>query len=689
MSTGQPPPKPSLQQAPSRIGTSPPLRSVPPPGASNAAPPDSVRPAAHAATVIVVGAGPVGIHTARELLFSRPDLSVILYGAEPWEPYNRVLLSELLAGDIDWDKIVNPAPLLESGRLQLRINNRIAAIDRIGHAVIDAVGNREYYDNLVLATGSTPHVPELAQVQMLGVYTYREVDDAQTLMTNALQSRCSVVLGGGALGVEVARALKTQNPETRVIVVHRGSNLMNRELDSAAAELLEGQIRSAGIEILLRETITSLEGSGEISGVNLTSGPRIECDTLVICTGIERNTRLARETGLAVGQGIKVDDRMRTSDRKIYAVGECAEHRGEVYGLLAPGIEQAKVAATNIVGGRAKYHGSDHYLRLKVVKVAVTSIWRAAKNDAKQETVSYSEAGSKLRRLVIAQGRLIGVSAIGEWDEIERVQQSVARRERLWPWQLWRFRREGRLWPARPVADSAAWLDSTMVCSCMGVSCGMLRQAMAEGHTTFEQLRERTGACQGCGSCRPLVATLIGMPRQSIMSGSGAGRALGLAALMTALLLLVVLFVPAVPVGRTFSSPTFFDTLLLDATWKQASGYTLTALATATLVLPMRKRWRRFAAGSYRFWRGVHALLAAASAGVLVLHTGLRHGHNFNLVLMEVFLAVLLTGALLGALAWRAPRRASWSRLVTAAHLLLVWILPAFVAIHVLKVYYF
>lgn len=613
---------------------------------------------------------------------------MILYGAEPWEPYNRVLLSELLAGDIDWDKIVNPAPLLESGRLQLRINNRVAAIDRIGHAVINAVGKREYYDSLVLATGSSPHVPALAQVQMLGVYTYRDVNDAQTLMTNALQSRCSVVLGGGALGVEVARALKTQNPETRVIVVHRGVNLMNRELDSAAAELLQGQIRGAGIEILLRETITGLEGSGEISGVKLTSGERIECDTLIICTGIERNTRLAREAGLAVGQGIKVDDRMRTSDRRIYAVGECAEHRGEVYGLLAPGIEQAKVAATNIAGGRAKYHGSDHYLRLKVVKVPVTSIWRAARNDAKQEIV-YGEPGNKLRRLVIAKGRLVGVSAIGEWDEIERVQQTLARRERLWPWQLWRFRRQGRLWSARPVADGAAWLDSTMICACMGVSCGMLRQAMTEGHTTFEQLRERTGACQGCGACATVVAALIGMPRETALSGSGAGLGLGLGALMTALLLLAVLFVPAIAVGRSFSAPTIFDRLLLDATWKQVSGYALTGLAAASLVLPMRKRWRRFAAGSYRFWRGVHALLATASAGVLVLHTGLRHGHSFNQALMEVFLAVLLTGALLGALAWRAPQKPSWNRLLTAAHLLLVWILPALVAIHVLKVYYF
>jgi nitrite reductase (NADH) large subunit len=223
----------------------------------------------------------------------------------------------------------------------------------------------------------------------------------------------------------------------------------------------------------------------------------------------------------------------------------------------------------------------------------------------------------------------------------------------------------------------------------MGVSCGMLRQAMAEGHTTLEGLRERTGACQGCGACGPLVASLIGMPRAAVLSGSGAGVALGAAALLTALLLLATLFAPAIAVGRSFNARGLFDWLLLDGTWKQVSGYALTVLAAASLVLPLRKRWRRFAKGSYRFWRGVHALLGAGSAGVLVLHTGLRHGHSFNRVLMEVFLAVLLTGALLGALAWRAPPGASYSRWLGAIHLLLVWVLPAFIAIHVLKVYYF
>src|SRR5688572_8709549 len=150
-------------------------------------------PTAVSRPCVIVGAGPTGIHVARELLHRSSELSVVLYSAEPWEPYNRVLLSELLAGEIDWPAIVNPAPYVESGRLSLKINTRVVGIDRIGQTVLDSAGNREPYWRLVLATGSSPYVPDLARVALLGVYVYRDVNDAQTLMINAVQSRCTVV----------------------------------------------------------------------------------------------------------------------------------------------------------------------------------------------------------------------------------------------------------------------------------------------------------------------------------------------------------------------------------------------------------------------------------------------------------------------------------------------------------------
>jgi nitrite reductase (NADH) large subunit len=638
-------------------------------------------------TCVIVGAGPVGIHAARELLHRATDVSVVLYSAEPWEPYNRVLLSELLAGELDWAAIVNPAPFAESGRLTLRINNAVTGIDRIGQAIVDAQGTRVPYWRLVLATGSSPYVPELARVSLLGVYVYRDVDHAQTLMTNAVQSRCTVVLGGGTLGVEVARALKTQNPDARIIVVHRAEQLMNRQLDADAARLLERHIVQAGIELRLRETIIAIEGEKEISAVALAGGELIACDTLVICTGIERNTRLAREAGLSVGQGIKVDDRMCTSDPRILAIGECAEHRGEVYGLVAPGIEQAKVAAINLSGGNATYTGSDHYLRLKVVKVPVCSMQRGYADPASERSFTYTDgSGDSLRRIVVANGRLVAAMSVGQFDESEAIHQAIVSGTPIRAWQLRRFRRKGRLWPAKSVGDPTTLADSVMVCACMGVTRGMVRQAIAEGHATIDRLRERTGASQACGSCRPLLASMVGASIP--MAPAPRGRALAGASVIGTIVALACLVVPPVHQDRPWLERGRLDALLFDAGWRQVTGYVALGLVLLGSTLVLRKRLPRFTFGKYEFWQLLHVIAGAAAAMAVVAHTGFRVGARFNATFMLVFVAVLTSGAVIGALSL-PQAQSSWARTVRAAHLMLVWLLPPLVAVHVLTVYYF
>lgn len=636
---------------------------------------------------VIVGAGPTGIHVARELLHRSSELKVVLYSAEPWEPYNRVLLSELLSGELDWPAIVNPAPFVESGRLELRINTAVLSIDRIGQVIVDSAGNRVPYSRLVLATGSSAFVPELARVSLLGVYVYRDVNHAQTLMTNAVQSRCTVVLGGGTLGVEVARALKTQNPEASVIVVHRAERLMNRELDADAARILEQHILQAGIELRLRETITDIQGEREIGGVLLAGGEQIACDTLVLCTGIERNTRLARGAGLAVAQGIKVDDRMCTSDPRIFAIGECAEHRGEVYGQVAPGIEQAKVAAINLTGGAASYTGSDHFLRLKVVQVPVYSIRRGQKDGGSPHVVSYTTGdGSCLRRLVVQNRRLVGAMSIGDWDESEAVHQALVDGSPIRWWHLRRFRSEGRLWRANLARDPAAWPDTVLVCSCMGVTYGMVRQAVGEGHTTLDRLRERTGASQACGSCRSTLATIVGAslappPAQK-------GWALGYAGIALTVLALVCLVLPPVRDGRPWLERGWLDAVLFESGWRQVTGYVAFGLALFSSTLAVRKRVRRFAFGEYDTWQKVHALIGGVAAAAVVVHTGFELGARFNAVFLLVFSAVLASGAIIGALT-PGHTQSLPARAFRRVHQLLVWLLPPLVAIHILTVYYF
>jgi nitrite reductase (NADH) large subunit len=644
-------------------------------------------PTALSRPCVIVGAGPTGIHVARELLHRSSDLKVVLYSAEPWEPYNRVLLSELLAGELDWPAIVNPAPFVESGRLELRINTAVLSIDRIGQVIVDSAGNRVPYSRLVLATGSSAFVPELERVSLLGVYVYRDVNHTQTLMTNAVQSRCTVVLGGGTLGVEVARALKTQNPEARIIVVHRAEQLMNRELDADAARILEQHILQAGIELRLRETITDIEGEREISGVVLAGGERIACDTLVLCTGIERNTRLARGAGLSVAQGIKVDDRMCTSDPRIFAVGECAEHRGEVYGQVAPGIAQAKVAAINLTGGSATYAGSDHYLRLKVVQVPVYSIRRGQRDGESQRAVTYtSKDGSSLRRLVVQNRKLVGATSIGDWDESEAVHQALVDGTPVGWWQLRHFRREGRLWPEKAARESRACPDSVMVCACMGVTYGMVRHAVAEGHTTLDRLRERTGASQACGSCRSTLARIVGASLAPPPARKG--WALAYAGIALTVVALSSLVFPPLRDGRPWLERGWADTLLFDAGVREVTGYVALGLVLSGSALALRKRVRRFTFGDYDSWQTVHALIGGAAAAAVVVHTGFELGARFNAVFLLVFAALLASGAFVGALT-PAHAQSPLARGFRAAHQLLVWLIPPLLAVHILTVYYF
>ena len=640
------------------------------------------------APVVIVGAGPVGVQVARELLRRAPRCPIVLYSAEPWEPYNRVLLSELLSGEIDWSGIANPPQLTSETRLELKINTRVEAIDRISRAVVDSAGNHQPYSYVVLALGSSPHVPALDNADLLGVYTYREVDDAQTLMMNAMQSRSTIVLGGGVLGIEVAHALRTHNEGTRIQLIHRGDHVMSRQLDTEAAAMLERIIGDAGIEIRLNDTVAEIFGEGEISGVRLQSGAELDCDTLVLCTGITPNTQLARNAGLKLGRGILVDDRLRTSDPRIHAVGECAEHRGEVYGLVSPGIEQATIAVANMFHEDVRYTGSDHYLRLKVVQVPVYSIMTPGMQHTPSRSVSYvDDAKSCLRKLHLEKGRITGATAVGEWPEIGDVHQAIGEQRRIMPWQLLRFSRSGLLLGRGGLGDPTTWPDSSLVCTCMAVSCGAIRQAIAEGFDTVDALRERTGASQACGSCRPALSGFLQQPA-SRPSPDRRLRGVLVGSALATILVAAFAALPPLELGRSAVERSVFDRVLLDPLAQQLTGYAVLLASCLTLLLTARKRSARFKRGSYGFWRVVHVLLGAVSLLALLLHTGLRLGENLNLALMAVFLLVALLGSASGA-SLSISGGSNGPRRFTRVHVALVWLLPALTAAHVFSVYYF
>lgn len=641
--------------------------------------------------VVIVGAGPVGMRVADELTRRAPQTPLVIFGAEPWEPYDRVRLSSLLAGEIRVGELRQAPALGGVGDRIMRWNCPVRSIDRDARMVADASGHLHEYSRLVLATGSTPYVPNVPGRELPGVYTFRNLDDAQRLMARQAHSRSTVVMGGGLLGMEAARAMQRFN--TCVRVVELGDRLMAQQLDAGAAEFLRDYVLRQGIEVDLRNSVTRIVGNGKVEGVVLSDGRELACDTVVIATGIRPNVELARAAGLETRRGVVIGDDTRSSDPDIFAVGECAQHNGVVYGLVAPGFEQAAVAAHVIAGGKARYAGSVANTKLKVLGVDLYSLGDVRGRDRDDsEVVWHSREHSIYRKLVLRRGRCIGVISIGRWPALPRVQDLVNRRRRVLPHQIRCFRETGFIWSRTGQPEVTHWPATAVVCNCASVTRGELSVAIADGCNTPQMLAEATRASTVCGSCRPLLLELLGS--QALMSATPGYRALLAASLMTVLALLLANTAGPVPYAQSFDVPWRWDELWRSALFKQISGFSALTLSILGLVISLRKRVPRFSAGGFPWWRLLHAVLGVTALLALLVHTGGRIGHNLNFWLMLGFTGLLLSGALTStvtALEHRlqpddAKRARGWGIWM---HILLFWPLPVLLGFHVLKTYYF
>ncbi|WP_295539427.1 FAD-dependent oxidoreductase [uncultured Thiohalocapsa sp.] len=642
---------------------------------------------------IVIGTGPVGIRTAREVLErgAADAAGVWLFGDEPVAPYNRVVLSCYLAGETDDIDLTLPS----DPRLVTQFGVRIIAIDRTAATVTDSLGCVHPYERLVLATGSRPRIPAIPGVDLPGVFTFRDLADAERLKARTARARAVTVIGGGILGLETARALHVAG--TRVRVIDHNAHVMFSQLDAAAGELLGAFVADQGIEVIAGDRVQQIIGVGQVTGVQLHSGRLIDCDTVVIAAGIVPNVQLARDAGLGVAHGVRVDDGMHTSDPRIFAVGECAEHRGVVYGLVAPGLEQAAVAGHNIVAARthrveARYPGSVTTARLKVVGCEVFSAGDVQESEVNRPHALHRDVDQGIyRKLMLAGNRLIGAIAIGPWHESNRLQEAIVARRRLWPWEVSRFQRTGVLWSTLEEQSIFDWPANAAVCNCTGVSLAQLRTALAQGATSQSLLSARTSAGTVCGSCRPLLAELAGAHAPDPVPAAG-----GLAtfSVLSLLLGVAIFLLPGLPLNASVQDALRWDVLWRESLWKQVTGFSLLGLAAAVSVLGLRKRLPAFTLGRFDGWRLVHVLLGALAVAVLLAHTGMRLGSNLNLWLMASFTGLLVAGGIGGAviaLEHRLPRPVARRSRNTAvwAHVLLVWPLPVLLGFHILKGYWY
>ena len=470
--------------------------------------------------LVMVGNGMAGVRTLEELLKIAPDLyEITIFGAEPHPNYNRILLSPVLAGEQTLEQIVlNDWAWYAEHGITLHAGCTVTEVNRARRTVQAVRGTGETisvpYDRLILATGSNPFMLPIPGKDLDGVLAYRDIADTQAMIDAAAQYRHAVVIGGGLLGLEAANGLMKRGMQ--VTVVHAGEWLLDRQLDPTAGQMLQKALQERGMAFLMQAQTEALLGNaaGRVQAVRFKDGSEIPADLVVMAVGIRPNTALAESMRLHVDRGIVVGDTMQTTtDPRIYAVGECAAHRGIAYGPVAPLVEQGRVAASRLAGvGIGRYLGSQTSTKLKVTGIDLFSAGDFMGGAGTEEIVMSDPGAGQYKKLVLKDDKLVGAclygnTVDGSWYlQLLREGRSVAElRSSLMLGQsnLGEGGHAGQ-------NQAAAMPDDAEVCGCNGVTKGTICKAIKEkGLFTLDEVRKHTKASASCGSCTGLVEQLL------------------------------------------------------------------------------------------------------------------------------------------------------------------------------------
>jgi len=395
---------------------------------------------------IVIGAGSVGVRFVQELFHNAPSTYIKLFGGEKRKPYSRENLSKFLSGKIDEDELSVDSKLPDSKYLTTYFNNMIQEIDVENSLVIDSKGDKHPYKNLVLATGSLPIVPNIDGLDLKNVIVFRNLEDAEALLCRQVSSRNTVIIGGGQVGLDTASAMRRHN--TNVTVVEHRKRLLFQHLDDHASVYLRLYLDDIDIDVLVETTVEQIKGKdGKVSHVVLDDDEEIACDTAIIAIGIKPNINLIQETGIKISRGIIVDDFLQTNYPHIYAIGECAEHRGFIHTWAKPGYKQAKILAKNISGRKPRtYTGMATRIEFKVIDYPFLTIGENGDSPEKRKEVMFRDIKKMTyRKLILKNGHLHGVISAGRWTGGKELEEAVENKQFIWPWQLSHFKETGDL----------------------------------------------------------------------------------------------------------------------------------------------------------------------------------------------------------------------------------------------------
>jgi assimilatory nitrate reductase electron transfer subunit len=476
---------------------------------------------ASAPRVVVVGNGMAGLRFTQELHGLLPGADITVVGDEPGGAYNRAQLPLVLAGTARADSIELADESWYATRGIRLVTSAARRIDRTARLLETASGQALPYDTLLLATGSAPVLPGAAGLARPdgrlrpGAAAFRTLADCAAIRTLAGGARRAAVLGGGVLGLETARALAVGG--LPVTLLQRGPRLMERQLDSEAARVLTRTVRGLGVTVRTGAVVSEVRGPGRVREVVLNDGDRLGADLLVVCCGTRPRTELARAAGLAVGAGVVVDDRMRSiTDPAVFAVGDCAEHRGRTHGLIAPAWAQARAAARAVAGHDAAVTASPGLtavIRAKAAGIEL-AVLGSARGGGGAEVVRFTDSARGVyQKLVVRDGRLAGAILLGDTRAAGTLTQLFDRAAALPADRSSLLATGGRSvsGTGAPVAGSPARIPGhATICQCNGVTKAAICAAWQDGARDAGQVAARTRAATGCGTCRDTVEGIVG-----------------------------------------------------------------------------------------------------------------------------------------------------------------------------------
>ncbi|RCW82492.1 nitrite reductase large subunit NirB [Paracoccus lutimaris] len=474
--------------------------------------------------LVVIGAGMASGRMLEQLFETAPDAyDVTLFNAEPRGNYNRLMLSPVLSGEKTYDQIVtHDGGWYAAHGVDCRFGEPVVQIDRKARVVRSNKSAAEY-DALVIATGSAPFIIPVAGRDLPGVVTYRDLEDTEAMIAAGIAGKDAVVIGGGLLGLEAAAGMAARG--ARVTVIHLMGHLMERQLDPAAGYLLERDLERRGIKVHCKGATKAILGHDRAEAVLLEDGTVYPADLVCMAVGIRPETRLAVDAHLEVERGIVVDDALRSSDPHIFALGECVEHRGQLFGLVAPLYDQAKVLAKTLLDQAAEFQPVQTATKLKVTGCDLFSAGDFAEGQGREDIVFRDPGRGIYKRLVLEGDRIIGVVMYGDTSDgswfygLMKDKADISdMRETL----IFGPAYQGGTTPD-PMAAVAALPPEAEICGCNGVCKGTITAAVQAGATTLDLVRARTKASGSCGTCTGLVQQVMALSLGGALVDAPAG----------------------------------------------------------------------------------------------------------------------------------------------------------------------